>query len=200
MLLNRHNLAIHTHASRGATRSMLGGVHIEEGGTVATDGHRLAHVTLPDMPVDEYPDRGGLDRTSPWKSRTIPAVAAKALHDAIPKNGKHPILRTALVDHGPADAFQAITTALENGRTVTATPIDGEFPHWRNVLPKGKPKAVVHLSGAYLAEACKLLGAFNGRSHLVKLEVFDEASPVRLTATDAETGQVGTIIIMPTRP
>jgi DNA polymerase III sliding clamp (beta) subunit (PCNA family) len=207
MLLNKHNLSIVSCASKDETRYGLCGVRVTKDYTEATDGHRLARVTVPTADPAEFPDVG-ITANGEMPSVTVPSEAAKALEKALPRPGRSrrpPILENAIVDTEAAarGTFRAIATDLTTRTPVEAQVIDARYPDSSQVFPSGKPLVAVGLNGLYLAECAKLAaGMTNGRSHGIKLSIYDKEGlvPIKLEATNPDTGQTATfIIIMPMR-
>jgi len=206
MLLNRHNLSIVALASKDETRHSLQGVRVTKDYTEATDGYRLARVTVPTGNPAEFPNVG-ITANGSMPAVTVPATAAKALEKALPRPGRSrrlPILENALVDTEAAQrgTFRAIATDLETQTPVEAAVIEGQYPDSDPVFPGGEPLATVHINGLYLAECAKLAaGMTNGRSHGIKLLIYDKdgLAPVKIEATNPDTGQTATFLIMPMR-
>jgi DNA polymerase III sliding clamp (beta) subunit (PCNA family) len=205
MLINRNNLALAALASKNSTRWNLCGLHVNEKETVATDGHALGVVTLPtNASAEDYPPVDGVARsTEAIKPCTIPAAAAKELERAIPKRQRMPVLEHVYVDAEATNAgteFKAATTDLETTRKHAARKVEGEFVDYTQVIPNGTPSFTIGFDAALLSKVLAVAGKMTDKSkQVVKLEFTDADSPVKITATNLSTGQIGTFVVMPCR-
>ncbi len=206
MLFNRSAFVVRHAASRDETRYHINGVRFEADGTlVATDGHRLYRVETPAEMLDpaDFPDCGDVTPTEDaLEAFTLPLAAANAIVKAIPKNGTLPALRHARLDVAATNAngrARLVTTDLETVAPLEARKLEGDFPNYRQVMPEGEPVATVAFNAKYLADAAKAVVEFTGNPRAaLKLELFGELSPARITATNAD-GQTFTAIVMPMR-
>jgi len=137
--------AARTHAAEGDIRNYLCGVYLDTatGKIVATDGHRLLCADVPGVfsPV-----------TNPViiRNETLDAALAQFKGDyARGKNlgGIH--VAVTVMDN-------VITIETPIGQ-VTGTPIDGQFPNWRRVVPKPEDIGAFQFAACnyqYIADAC----------------------------------------------
>lgn len=203
MLLNRHNLRVSTLCGRDPGRYGLLGVHVTPAHTEASDGHCAGRVTVPLHDTEDFPPCAGIvDTSDPLTPCIIPRDAAERLAKAIPHTSSKPILRHARVDVASSNAngsFRAVTTDGETVQPIEARKVAVEFPDLDRVIPTGTPTLSVRFNAELLARVLKVAGAFNERSHAVRIDFTDDVSPVKITATDVATGQTGTFVIMPMR-
>ena len=160
-------LAAAAFASTDACRPVLCGVHVAPDGTcTATDGHRLLSVPgLPDMAamLADYPTpaddtqgdaigEGGI---------IIPAPAAIAAAKAAPKKPRVPCLGLVrLTVHGAT--VRLYSTNLDAASDARVTAIEGPYPNFEQVFPKGEADILAGFNADYLAgigKACKGLAA-----------------------------------------
>ncbi len=117
------------------TRYYLNGIHLHHDGTylaaVATDGHRLALVTL-DPPAGSK-DMPGI---------IVPRSTVSLISHFVKGDG----------DIGIELSSQKIRFTLSDGTTITSKLIDGTFPDYRRVIPSSNDKTYV-LDRAALAAA-----------------------------------------------
>lgn len=202
MLLNKLNFAVLPFASKEDSRYTLKGILVTDKETVATDGHRLARITVPtDAKEENYPDVAGFEKHAEFTPFILPVDAAKEIVKTVPNNRSIPIINHARVSSN--GAVQVVTTDLDNPRLFAPRPLTGQFPNWQAVfpLPEKEPVASVTLNGNYLVDAAKAAGMFNDRSHALKLKIYDSNGnkTVVISAESAETGQRFDCVIMPMR-
>ena len=97
MLLNRHNLNVAKFCSKEVSRYTLDVIQVSKQGTVATDGYRLAIVTLPSEKDENFPQDVGGRTINPAQlvddqSVNVESKAALAAAKAIPKKSTIPAL------------------------------------------------------------------------------------------------------------
>lgn len=213
MLLSKDNLAVAAFASKDETRLSLGGVYVEpDGTTVATNGRYLATVGPCHADRKDFPDIPGMnpETTTPGeqslKAFVLPADDAKAIAKALPKGrtiNTLPILAHAVVDVAHSNengTYRIGVTDLERPQIFQGRKVEGEFPDYRQVLPKGDPAWIVGLSAAYLKDIAATALSL-GVKHL-KVEGFEtdanSVKPVRFTGTTG-SGQDFYVVLMPAR-
>ncbi|MEQ8557595.1 MAG: DNA polymerase III subunit beta [Henriciella sp.] len=169
-LIDKTRFAISTEE----TRYYLNGVYLHvadgEGGkvlrAVATDGHRLA---LADSPAPK--DSDGLDGV---------IVPRKAIAEV-----------RRLIDQVDGDVSIAVSDTkivFRAGRAVlTSKLIDGSFPDYARVIPKGNEKRLVIDNKSFEAAVDRVSTVSAERSRSVKLSI--EPGKVILAVNSAETGQ-----------
>ena len=119
-------------ASKDETRYNIVGIHCEEKVAVATDGQMLGLQRLPEFCSDHA---GRILRIQPSKVRKGLAYIPEKFSDT---NG------------GPNTVSQTGAIAEE---------IDGEYPDWKQVLPKEAPTFSYSLNASYLTALCKFVTA-----------------------------------------
>lgn len=193
MLVSKNHLLVAPIASKDDTRPVLTGVKVynEDGNvvSVATDGFMLGEVIEKTLSTEDYPKL--LDERTPVEvdEVLIPAKTATRVAGAIVKNSAMPVLRYALLE-----GDRISTTDLEEITSLGFRAIEGNYPDYRQLMPKedNPDNVVVHLDPKLLVKALKM---FNG-DHVVKLIVQKgRLTPVLLTA-EIETGKK-TAVIMP---
>ena len=217
MLLNRHNLSLTALCSKDPACVNLNGLHITPTHTEATDGHCAGRVTLPVCDTEDFPPCGGVVSSSEQlKPCLVPREAIERLAKSIPTKAaaRMPVLGHVRVDVVATNAnnhFRAVTTDMQTVTPIEAQKAEGTFPDMEQVFPTDTPYITVGFNAELMAKVLKVAGAFNGRNHAVKLDIFltakekeagdglSQSIPMRLTATDVETGQTGTFLVMPMR-
>ena len=169
-------------ASRDGSRFNLNGVLVEKARIVATDGHRLHMI---DAGEDVLPSE------VPSKPVILARTDLVDLQRSI-KNGD----RVTMKPDPEVRGSELVRVLVADGKHSDVAVIDGEYPKYRDVLKStdGKPVATITINAHYLKDACMaVIKAGGHRGSAMKLEVFDELSPIRITA-----GPV-TCVLMPMR-
>lgn len=184
MKLSKSQLSV-LHAASTDTRYNLNGITIEaDGRTVATDGHMLATVGS-----ESIPEKAG-------ESLTAPLCIAKAA--------------TKLARKAPVDLeYSALELSYkasnaESSETVTVDCEFGQYPDWRNVLPKGEPEKKVAISVALLEKLVAIARQFTetkkGDSTGLVFELRGEFDPISVkSAKNNEAGETLHAVLMPMR-
>jgi DNA polymerase III sliding clamp (beta) subunit (PCNA family) len=183
--------------SKDTTRYNLIGVLVKPDGTfVATDGHRL-HMVKQDLPwVDE---QAPVQLEEP---AIVMGSGLKSVEKAMPKGRAIP---EELRDVAELDVVETNRNGharfVAGGAQFDVEKIDGEYPDFEQVLPKRDDGVTFGINAQYLKEACDAVLKFapSSRSRACKITVKDELSPVRIEATNADTGDELTVVIMPMR-
>jgi hypothetical protein len=163
MIIHKHVIsALALVTAQDETRYGLGGIHIDEDGTaVATDGHMLLYAAPSAMPAEEYPSRPGtstapIEASSSVAGQTIPIGALTQAAKHIKGRQSVPAYDHVAVTPNETGirvvAIDGRSQAISDQQTA---PVDGTFPVWRNVLPKGAPMLTVTLSARILADLAK---------------------------------------------
>lgn len=199
MLLNKHNLKIERFASGESTRFTLQSVCLTDKCTVATDGHMLVAVTLPDRGDSVFPELPGFSKSpKPDKPILLKKSSSKAIASSIPRSEKLPILEYACVSHVDGKTQVAVTD-LEVSRIFVGCEGVGDFPKWEAALPAGQPKFEIAVNPSLLAEIAKFAGEFVGDRGAVRIQFFGPDRPLRFDAENHYTEQGMTAILMPMR-
>lgn len=171
MLLNKHSFDIPARfAGTKDARYMLNGVMVTPDHTVGTDVHmlcKLAHQS--EHKADDFP-ACGQSTGEPEEIRpfVVDAEAWAKVAKQIPKPRRHnsmPILSHALLDTIAANKNGSVplyVTDLENPQTISLKKMDGTYPDYERVIPKGEPEYTICVNPAYLekiGKAYKDLGA-----------------------------------------
>jgi hypothetical protein len=195
MLLNKHNLNIHKFCATEESRYTLRAILVTKKETVATDGHRLIRVTVPEMNDSLFPSVPEFKADDIDGRILLHADAAKA---SIPK-GKQtiPVLSTAKLGQEDGSA-RAVTTDLDLQHIVQGRKVEGEFPKWEAVIPTKKPAFEVCLQAPYLKELAEFAEKFS-ESGIIRVRFYGPEQPVRFDCQDMGSGQGMTAVIMPIR-
>ncbi len=173
MEYTKAHFAVRHAASKDETRYNLNGIHFEsDGSTVATDGHVLIHAS-PAMD----PGATGEAQCSNLEAFELQLPQIEKLRKLIPKAG-HVDLDPALTNANGAAHF-----VTDDGLTYDLPKSDEGYPSWQQVLPKDEPAVTLGLNVVLLERICKAVREFAPKDQTaVKVEVFGELQPVRITS------------------
>jgi hypothetical protein len=139
-LLNRANLELAKLVPADESRHVLGGILVEAGETVVTNGHYLIVVSNPDTKVEDFPEAEGHKPLETFEPFMLPRKAALDILKVLPtayEAAKLPITGHVAVAHVPEEMTQRVQLeqkiALMEGRSKP----DGE------PLADGRPKRAV---------------------------------------------------------
>jgi len=154
------SLAAITRCAGDSSRYSMSCVEVADPGggqykATVTDGRRLLHVQG-HCPVDrgKITDRGELG-TPPDVPVYCPRDSWDLMFRISPKLTGHARYAYASDKNMPVRILRQSDGRLllsSAERTVTTDQVDGKFPNWRDVMPKDKPAAVVHVQPKLLAE------------------------------------------------
>lgn len=186
--------AARTHSAEKDSRSYLCGVYLDTkaGKVVATDGHRMLVANARGVKLD-----------------AAPVIIPNDLLDAALKQftGEYARGKTlGAVDVAVTINGRAVTITTPTGQ-VSGNALDGQFPEWRRVVPKGdetapdvghNPRAVCNYQ--YIADACDAIVTLRNKtkkaasSHAVRVQYRGEFPAI---VCDADADAV--VIVMPMR-
>jgi hypothetical protein len=185
------SLAQLTRCAGEETRYSLAGVQLTDPGggqyrATVTDGRRLIHVQgycpeTKDQPAGELgcpPDVPVYVPSDAWN--TIFRFAPK-LHgwERNQYGEKTAPVRVARLSDGRV-------LLSSHDRTLTTDQLDGKFPDWRQIMPKGNPVAVVSVQPKLLAETLTALAGMLGEEFQhVTLCFFKPGEPIGLVAKNS---------------
>jgi hypothetical protein len=200
MLLNRTTLALAKLASTEESRYTLNAIHVEPEVAVVTNGHYLVAVTNPTPApcIDNYPVTPGLEHKFVEEAGVLVSRdAALAALKALPGQKRHgniPILQNAAMG---ADG-KLYVNDLENVSAFKHE-VEGRFPNWRMVMPKGEPVAEICMSAQYLVLLGQYLAAQGDvRCASIRLTLYGPHDPMRFDGNTPD-GQKIMAILMPTK-
>jgi len=202
MFYNKNNLLVHKIASRDNTRPVLSAVKFEPNQTVATDGYKLMMVqTPPDNPTGDVGDEIGLpaiynENYSPILDRVDVERAIKAM----PKPIKHlEWLNGVFLTENTKEQRAELSTHEGSGLSKqTAKPIEGEYPDFMSILPKGEPKARVAVNVKILKQIVDTINMMDVPANIIHIEVREPLEPVSISCKTEQKQQVQAVI-MPVR-
>lgn len=205
MLLNKANFLLANAASKENSRYVINGIQIEPDCTVATDGHRLVAIgAVREISPDDFPRIEGqpapLYDFAPF---ILPRQVALDIAKAIPQNQRIPALHCAAVaqvpNGKPDDRATIYVTDLDTHRVFHTRRQDGQFPNWRQIVPKPQDATSVICMDIDLLQSTlaqlKNAGVKNG----VTIRIKDAESAIRIDGGIRETGQPVMAVIMPMR-
>jgi len=159
-------------AHKGKHRYALNGVLVKPDGTlVATDGHRMMALRLPEGERPTLPEDAC--------EFTLPAAAAGRIAKLLPPKRGRTGQGAAELHCWPADEIAPlqfeVTLAADCTVTVATPRLQGHFPPYESVIPSGKPEATVLLDPTLLGETLLAM------AKIIKGRFGDELKGVRLT-------------------
>ena len=216
MLYSKAHFAVRHAASTDETRYNLNGLHFRgDGTTEATDGHMLIRIKAATPAYDEHPN-GTEGVPEPF---ILPLEAAHRVAKAIPKRSPSPVLTHAALDvpstNGNGSARFVVTDGYNgtgNEQAIEAKKIEGEYPNTDQVIPKDAPfsfcinltllerviKASKEFGGSGKGKDSKGKDSKGNQAHFAKFHVTDNSSPVRITISNPDVGELEAVI-MPVR-
>lgn len=201
MFYNKNNLLVHKIASKDETRPVLTGVKFEPHQTVATDGYKLMMVEAPaDNPEGDVGVELGLTNFNDSYNPNIGRSDVERALKTIPKVKGLPWLSGVFLNENETEGRAELSVSDGSGLTKnTARPIEGDYPDYMSILPKGEPKARVALNVKILKQVVDTLCQMDiGDANIIRLEIREPLEPVSITAK-TEQGQNVQTVIMPVR-
>ena len=210
MMYNKNNLAIHRIASADESRPVLTGVRFESNSTVATDGYKLMIVqTPPDDGSEAIEGLDGLHTQAGHYNVNIDRKTIATIERDLPKKPMFEWLKGMFFTASSDDKVaELMTTDGVNHTKHIAKPIEGEYPDYNAILPKGKPSQSVAFNVKQMKGLIDTFNAMNLESTagVIKLDLYantDSDSPTSLKAMQftAKTseGQNIQAVLMPVR-
>jgi hypothetical protein len=203
-LLNKHNMAVRFAASKEESRYTLRAILATENETVATDGHIMCRVSLPNTDAKNFPLVDGFTPNG-FTRGLIPLDAAKDIENAIPKSKNLPILNHAAISSeriGETDRelLKIATTDLDTPKLLTVRQPDGTFPNWQQVWPKDKKPVIdLCLNARLLAAIAQAATKFSDRAAApIRLRFYGEHTAMRFDLVN-DDGQEMNGLLMPLR-
>ncbi len=165
------------------SRYGLSGIHIDaDGVAIATDGSVMLYAREPaTIPADEYPSKptpntAPIDAGGKVAGQTVPIGAL--LQAAKHCRGVQSIGALDHVAITPNDTGIRVV-AVDRDFAVSdqhVAPVDGTFPAWDRVLPKGKTTMTVRISARILADLAKAAKYVGGKAASINFEFTDEGN------------------------
>jgi DNA polymerase III sliding clamp (beta) subunit (PCNA family) len=180
MLLNNLNLEVAKFASKAETKPEIAGVFITSKHTTATDGFRLVEMSVrSDVKPEDYPKVQGKSAMRGMKPVIVPAKELSKVK--IPKNKDLPILENVAVSHVDGQRVDLMTTNLETADVKSFKRIEGKYPDYDQIFPKGEAKAEIEVNGKLLAEMLDTLSKLNNLNS-VRIKFYKDNDPLVLEA------------------
>jgi len=202
-LLNKNNLAVSFAAATEESRYTCNAVLVTDKETVATDGHILARVSLPQGVEDSaFPTIEGF-KPNGFSRALIPLAIAKEIEKAIPKKTTIPILGHAAISSETTDDGQKVTvcvTDLDNTRIMPIREVTGQFPNWQAVFPKKDPVLDISFDAELLKRIATAASKFSDKTRgpaPIRLRFYGPNEAMRFDCTN--DGQEMNGLAMPLR-
>lgn len=198
MLYNDLNLSVARFASKNEYKPEVIGVFFTPDKTCATDTFRLLEVSVnKNMKPEEFPRLpDGTTAMRGMKPFIIPADSVKEMVKM--KRGKNPslpILEYIAVSRVDDNQVNFFSTNLEVGDTRMIRRLEGTFPDYEAIMPKGEPKVKIFLNGKMLSELLDTLSKVS-KDAKVEMKVYGETQPIYFEASNAEQKARGLLMPM----
>lgn len=220
-MLNKISLLVKNICSKEESRFTLNGILVTPTETVATDGHRLAIITAPKAEkIEDAPAIPGCTPTAAFEKFILSVADCCRLEKLIPTGGKKrflpavlthafigretiPIKRKPGADNERVDNTGIATIGvsdLDTPQVLNCRMMDGNFPDFERVIPKGKPAMSIGLNAKYMVDAFDMALKLRGDTgQVVQFDVYSPQQAVVIRAANETTFQEMRHIVMPAR-
>ena len=195
MMLNKNNLQLAQAASKEDSKYLLSGILVEPGFCVVTDGHQMIIVSTDKTPPGDFPAIPGFTPVDEFEPFVLPRQTALEIQKTIPNKANLPVLLVAAVGAPDENYVTLATTDLDTHRTFRSRKMTGQYPNWRQVVPKAEKSTFQITMGIDLM--IRVLNQIKNFSDTATFRFQDADSAVRIDA--ANEGQTLTAIVMPIR-
>src|SRR5262249_5498704 len=129
----------------------------------------------------------------------LPLDACKEIGKSLPKKSTLPVLLNAAITTHDEKIHVAVTD-LDNPKLFSPRAVTGQFPNWEAVMPKRPASHTITVNADYLMRIAKFAAGFaDNRTKPVRIQFFGADNAMRFDATNPETAQGFTAILMPLR-
>lgn len=201
-MLNKQNLSIHQFTSKSSIRPELEGIYISPKETVATDSIVLARIQIPKVNISDFPViKKGKKPLEKFKPFILPKKEAEKILKLIPADPVLPILENVALMKRGKDVVEFAITDLQGISCLESNTIEGNFPNYKDLLPKKGRQIKVVLNPQLLKKVVNFVNEFtDGAIPIVELEIpVEKNAPIRFNC-ERGTGddkQKAEIILMP---
>jgi DNA polymerase-3 subunit beta len=170
-------------SSGDESKALLTGVHLRLEGTglecAATDGHRLAVLTLPGA----LPARGGEVESEPGGEPFAVTVPARSLRELerLLSGRPHQEPLTLFCEHGQVVVLWA-------DQVLTSRSLDGTYPSYRQLIPPGFQQRIVFDRRAFIAVLERVAVLADQHNNVVKIEADPGRGSVTIRADAQDVG------------
>lgn len=193
MHLNAQSLDAAKFASTHEKKGILTGLMIAKDRVAATDSFHMIEVKHPQF-TDETPS--GIRNDS--ETGVFPAKSAIHARKNIPKGENLFALKKAFTYVDEKKNMTITTTDFMEEKTVESRLIDGVYPNYDQVFPKGEPIARIMVDAKFLQNMAAYFEA-HGDSRSVLIQFYGETQPLVFKGHTAVTIQDVRGLIMPKR-
>ena len=204
-MYNRENFSVAKIASKDQGRYHLNGIYCHPKFTVGSDGKTLMIVTTPKkVDIKEMPIPTGEELIDKFDPFILDLKDAQKIEKSIPKKSPLPILQHIVILKSESESpfVKLFTTDLQSQNITVSKKIDGEYPEFGKVLPKGKPIKVIRVQTKLLKALLDAIEIAQGSVEMpyVDLKIYDNGmGPIGLKSINNNTGQRITAVLMPIR-
>jgi hypothetical protein len=200
-MYNKENFAVAKVASKDEQRYRINSIYCHPKYTVGCDGYALMIVTAPKVDIKEMPTPSEGELTDQFKPFILELEDAQKIEKSIPKKVDIPILKhVAVIKSEDKNAFAKLfTTDLQIQNIIVSKKVEGEYPQFGKVLPKGKPVKTIRVQTKLLRNLLSAIEEAQGPAKMpyVDLQIYDdEEGPIRLSSCNQNTNQKITAVLM----
>jgi hypothetical protein len=188
-------------ASKDEQRYRINSIYCHPKYTVGCDGYALMIVTAPKVDIKEMPTPSEGKLTDKFEPFLLDLNDAKKVEKSIPQKVTFSTLKhAAIIKTKNDDAFAKIfTTDLQSQNITVLKKVEGEYPQFGKVLPKGKPVKTIRVQTKLLRNLLSAIEEAQGPAKMpyVDLQIYDdEEGPIRLSSCNQNTNQKITAVLM----
>lgn len=199
-MLNRNNFEVEKYASRETSKYSLHAILVQPDATVATDGHTLIWMSVPEFEPGNFPSIDGFgEATNKYHTFMLNGDTARKIAESLSRPGTQtiPILETAAVSED-GDRRAIAVTDLENPLIFPVSKVEGSFPNYGAVIPHPKNiKLRVAVNPEYLRRIAETaIRLQRNGAKMVIISFQDQQSALRFDAVNGQE-QSMTAMVMP---
>jgi len=202
-MYNKENFAVGKVASKDQYKQNLNSIYCHPKFTVGCSGPALMIVTTPKMDIEEMPSPQNEELVDKFEPFILDLNDAKKVEKSIPKKTSLPLLSHVAIlksENGNAKFF---TTDLQSQNITVSRKIDGEYPQFGKVFPKGKPIKTMRFDTRLLKTLIDAIESAQGSPNTphVDIDIYDNGNEgvVMFKSNNIDTGQRITALLMPLR-
>ncbi|MDP3956856.1 MAG: hypothetical protein Q8P97_02570 [bacterium] len=195
MLYNKNNLAVAKFCARDGYKPEIAGVYFTKEKTCATDAIILLEMSVDSsQKVEDYPK---VQKASAMRGFKPFIVSKEWISKVkIPQSRLLPILNNVAVKHIKKDKVEFMMTEDATTAQIFSVPrVEGKFPDYEDIFPKGKPVAQFSINGEKFAELLKVMSGLP-LNKKVKVSFYGAEKPVVLEAGNDTQRSRGMISVL----
>lgn len=195
MFYNKNNFLVSNIASKDNTRPILTGIKFETNATIATDGYKLMICETPkDISSEDLGDLPSVKDNN--YNVIIPKDMVDNVSRSLPKKPIFEWLKNAyFTNNSDNTSVEMITTDGVSTQKHTGKTIEGEYPKYSEVVPKGKPINSVRLNIKYLKQIVDTFAKMDIEDGCINIQTYADLLPVSITAKTSQDQNVQAVIM-----